>query len=68
MTYEECLRATFLEPTSWLIGVVGLAVALVLRKFSFPRVGAAVALLAILCGMAWSYGVYEMSCVELYEG
>jgi hypothetical protein len=68
MTCEECLRGILFEPTSWLIVIVGLALAMVLGRFSMLRLAAAVALVAILCGVAWSYGVYEMSCIELYEG
>ena len=68
MTYEECLRTIFINPTSWLIVIAGLVLALVLGRFFMPRLAAAMALASILCGVGWSYGVYEMSCVELYEG
>jgi hypothetical protein len=68
MTYEECLRETFFNHQSWLIVAVGLAFALVLRKFSMPRIAAGVAVVAILCGASLSYVFYDVACVELYEG
>ncbi len=68
MTYEECLRGTFLDPESWLIVIVGLALALVLRRLSLPRLAGALAFVSLLCGAAWSYIGYELNCIELFEG
>jgi hypothetical protein len=66
MTYEECLRSTFLYFQSWALVLVGLAVALAFRAFgkTYKAIGAVIVGAAL--GLIWAVGYYEMNCVELY--
>ncbi len=68
MTYAECLRLTFLDLQSWLILLVGLACALVLKKLAMPRAAMLAAVVAMVFAVSWAYFFYQLSCVELYEG
>ena len=66
MTYEECLRSTFLIPSSWGIVLVGLGLAFALRKSGRKHIATAIAVLAPVFGFLWAYLYYELNCVELY--
>ena len=68
MTYEECLRSTFLDYQSWTFFLIGLGIAIGFGKFGRRRLGAATAIVGAVIGIVVAYTYYEMNCVELYLG
>ena len=66
MTYEECLRSTFLDFQSWGLVLLGLAVALVFRALGKTYWSIGAVIVGVTLGLLWADGYYEMNCVELY--
>ena len=66
MTYDECLRSTFLDFQSWALVLVGLAVALAFRAFGKTYWAVGAVIVGVALGLIWAIGHYEMNCVELY--
>jgi len=66
MTYKECFRSTFLAPSSWGVELVGLGLAIALRKSGRKHIAIVIAIIAFVFGFLWTYLYYELNCVELY--
>jgi hypothetical protein len=68
MTYEECVRSAFLDRQSWSVLLIGLGLALGLRKFGRKYSAVAIAISSAIVGLVLAYTYFELNCVELYLG
>ncbi|MEM6372375.1 MAG: hypothetical protein AAF727_06300 [Pseudomonadota bacterium] len=65
MTYEQCVRATFLDWESWLIALIALAMFLILRHFKRTVKAIGSGVVGVCLALSWAYLFYELNCVEL---
>ncbi|MEM7520985.1 MAG: hypothetical protein AAF307_08095 [Pseudomonadota bacterium] len=65
MTYDECLRSTYLDWESWLIALVSLAISFALRKYGKTSFAIVSGSFGLLLAVSWAYLFYELNCVEL---
>lgn len=65
MTYDECLRSTYLGWESWLVFVISLAISLALWKYGKIAFTILSGSIGLLFAILWAYLFYELNCVEL---
>lgn len=66
MTYEQCLRSTYLDLESWIIALVGLVVSYIFWKYGKSVFAIVTVCIGQLLAVSWAYIYYELNCVELF--
>lgn len=65
MTYDECLLATFMDPVSWAVVVLGLCLAVLLWRRGWKTTVIVVLIGTFGLSSLWAYSFFELNCVEL---
>ncbi|WP_236626279.1 hypothetical protein [Actibacterium mucosum] len=65
MTFDECVRLTYLDWESWLILFVSLAISLGLWKIGKTVLAIVIGCFGLLFAGSWAYSFYVLTCVEL---
>ena len=65
MTYYACLQATFMDPLSWAVVVLGLCLAVLLWRRGWKTTAIVLLTGAFSLSFLWAYLFFELNCVEL---